>query len=99
MAELSAVFGIEKRSGNRAVPPWQDGLDESGLPAFLFAVVGENGFIAGEEAAHEDHFAVAIEIDAHDVQALRTIFFGQVIEQRVFVAAGFAPGGPEVYEE
>ena len=101
MANLLAIFGIEKCGGNGAIPAGQNGLDEGIFFTLLFAVVGEDRLVAGQEAAHEDAVAVAIlvEADADNFEALGSVLLGEFVEHGVFVAARLAPSGPEGDDE
>src|SRR6266851_7683005 len=60
VADLSAVFGIEERCGNRAAPSRQDRLDKRGLATGLLAVVGKYRLVSRDKAPGQNQVAVVI---------------------------------------
>src|SRR5712664_1764670 len=98
-AHLIPVLVIEKRHRERAVPLRPDGLGKSGLVSMLFAVIRKNRFVSRDKPAHQNQVAVIVEIDTDDLQSLRPILLGQLVEHGIFIAAGLAPRRPERHEQ
>src|SRR5271165_5492526 len=99
VANLRAIFGVEKGGGQGTVPPGHNGIDKAGFVSLSLAVVRKYGFIAREESAHEDKVPILVQIDAHDFQSLRSILLGEIVQHGIFVATRLAPRGPESHQE
>src|SRR5207244_12625962 len=95
-----SVLCVKERSWQRPIPAREHGLPEGTLfaPAFfrwLLPVIWKHRFVPRHEPPHEDQIAVLIQVYPHDLQSLRRILLGQLIQHGIFVATGLAPRRPK----
>ena len=65
----------------------------------LLAVIRESWTILREKTPDEIHVGVIVQADSEHGQPLRRVLLRQFHQQRIFVAARFAPRRPESYEK
>src|ERR1700730_3319817 len=99
MSDLPPVLVVKKSGRKGSCPSREDTLHKSLLLALFLAIIRENGFVTGQESAHENQIAVLVHADAHNFQSLGGVLLRQLVQQRVFIAARLAPGGPEIDED
>src|SRR5258706_662942 len=96
---LLPVAGIEHAEGQLASPGRIDGVDE--LPVVApgrLAIVGKARLQIGQQLLDGRHLRAEVGRDAEDPQTPRAVLALQPREIRELVAAGGAPGRPEVCE-
>src|ERR1700757_3518050 len=100
MADDVPIAPVENCFWHRAGPGRIHAAIESvHIDSRLLPIIGKARLIAREEAANEIHVCIIVETHAKNREALRRVLFLQLDEQRKLVATGFAPRGPECYDE
>src|SRR5260370_10640110 len=94
-AHLIPVLIVEKRCGKRAIPLRPDCLSKPRLVSAFLAVIRKDGFVSRDKAPHQNQIAFIVEIDTHDLQSLRPVLLGKLVEHGIFMSARLAPSGPE----
>src|SRR5580704_17779769 len=95
MRHLPPILAIKKRGRKRPGPSGLYHLVKRRFTTRFFSIVWEYRLVSRYESPHQNHVAIIIHADAHDLQPLRSILFGQLVQHGVLVAAGLAPRRPE----
>src|SRR5579864_4479687 len=97
--QKAAIGGVKKVRGHFVFPLRIHATDKSIFVSHFLADTREDWFVALQEMLNQIDGGVVVHIHPEDGEAFRGVIASDLIDDGEFVAARFAPGGPEGDEE